>query len=612
MLSNLSKKFVVSNLFKRTFINTSNNIVKFTLNGKFVETTKGTTILEACRTSDIFIPSLCYHPNLSPNEECNLCLVETDKTSKLSRACSTIIQEGMDIVTKSQNVLNSVKHNLAMILSEHPKECTSCESNNRCELQDLIYRYGIIDKFPRKQRSFIPKDYSSPSLIRDMNKCIKCYRCVKACSELQGMDILTIGPDGIPMTPKNKELYTTKCINCGACSFYCPVGAITENSQVREVSNLLKNKEGKTLVFQTAPATRVAISEEFGMEPGDVSTGKMVAALRKLGADVVFDTDFTADLTIMEEGSELLDRIKNGGTLPMFTSCCPGWINMVEKFYPEFIPNLSSCRSPQGMMSSLVKNYWAERIGIKPEDVVVVSIMPCTAKKDEAVRDQLKTESGLQETDYVLTTRELAKLIKLNKVKFASLKESEYNNPLGESTGAAVIFGNTGGVMEAALRTAYEIALEKPMPTLNYTPVRGFQGIKEATVDFGGIDLKVAVVHQASNIHNYMQRLKEGDSMHHFVEFMICKGGCIGGGGEPKSKTGDYLEKRMKGIYKIDDNFKIRKSHENKAVKQIYDQFFGHPLSHKSHHFLHTHYNDRTEKKEQSVKGGFWKWFNKK
>ncbi|KAJ6231574.1 iron hydrogenase [Anaeramoeba flamelloides] len=575
--------------------------IKFTINNKKYESKTAKTILEACRENDIYVPTLCYHPMLEPVGKCRLCLVETNFGGKMVPACVTDLRDGIEITTNSPKVVNSVKSNLGLILATHNQECTSCEANGRCELQDLVYRYGVEDKFPKIfQKSHNMVDSSSPSLIRDMDKCVLCNRCVQACSLLQGMDILSMtgrGVHAIPKTAFDSPIKETECINCGACSFYCPVGAIAEHSAVRRTLDVLENKNGKIVIFQTAPATRVAISEEFGMEPGDISTGKMVAAIRKLGADKVFDTNFTADLTIMEEGSELLHRVANGGTLPMFTSCCPGWINMVEKLYPEFIPNLSSCRSPQGMLSSIVKNYWAEKMGVKPEDVIVVSVMPCTAKKDEARRDELKTESGIPETDIVLTTRELGRLIKLKKISFLSLDDSEYNNPLGESTGAAVIFGNTGGVMEAALRTAYEIALKKPMPTLNFTPVRGFEGIKEATIPFGEIDLKVAVVHQASNIRNYLKKLKNGEVEHHFVEFMICKGGCIGGGGEPKSLTSDYLERRMKGIYNIDEKQKSRKSHENEAVKQIYEQFFEKPLSHKSHKLLHTHYKDRSRKK---------------
>ncbi|KAJ6249424.1 iron hydrogenase [Anaeramoeba flamelloides] len=596
-----TEKNLIPNLLVRNFSSVGVKAIKFTINNKKYESTTAKTILEACRENDVYVPTLCYHPMLEPVGKCRLCLVETNQGGKMVPACVTDLRDGIEITTNSPRVVNSVKSNLSLILATHNQECTSCEANARCELQDLVYRYGVEDNFPKIfQKHHQTVDSSSPSIIRDMDKCVLCYRCVQACSLLQGMDILSMTGRGVHAVPKTAfdfPITETECINCGACSFYCPVGAISEHSAVRKTLNILENKEGKIVVFQTAPATRVAISEEFGMEPGDISTGKMVAAIRELGADKVFDTNYSADLTIMEEGSELLHRVANGGVLPMFTSCCPGWINMVEKQYPELIPNLSTCRSPQGMLSAVIKNYWAEKKGVKPEDVVVVSVMPCTAKKDEAIREELKTESGVPETDIVLTTRELGRLIKLKKISFLSLKDSEYDNPLGESTGAGTIFGNTGGVMEAGLRTAYELALNKPMPTLNYTPVRGFKGIKEAELPFGEITLKVAVIHQAANIKRYLKKMKNGEVDHHFVEFMICKGGCIGGGGEPKSLTNDYLERRMKGVYSIDEKLKIRKSHENESIKQIYKDFFGEPLSHKSHKLLHTHFTDRSGKK---------------
>ncbi|KAJ5072209.1 iron hydrogenase [Anaeramoeba ignava] len=585
-------------IFKQALTTTMKNTVVFKINDKLCEAEKGTTIIEACRKYGVPVPTLCYHPMLPPVGKCRLCLVDINNSGKLSPACTTPVAQDMEIQTNTPRVINTVKTNLELLLSSHPQECTGCESSGRCELQKLAYIYDIKGKFGGKMNENREAvDRSSPSVLRDMEKCVMCGRCVRACSVLQGMNILGFagrGDTSVPETAFGLPIGTTTCINCGQCSFYCPVGAITENSCVREVHNILKNKDGRIVVFQTAPATRVAISEEFGMEPGTISTGKLAAALRELGADAVFDTNFTADLTILEEGSELLDRVANKGVLPMFTSCCPAWINMVEKLYPELIPNLSSARSPQGMMGSLIKRYWAQKMGVDPKKIVSVSVMPCTAKKDEITRPQLTLDDGTPETDFVLTTRELGKLIKLNNIPFASLKEIPHDDPLGESTGAADIFANTGGVMEAALRTAYEIGTGSPLPTMHFTPVRGFDSMKEAHIDFNGIDFKVAVVHGAANIHKYIEKMKKGEVSHHFVEFMVCKGGCIGGGGEPKSISADYLLKRMNGIYKIDDTKEMKKSHVNPSIQRLYKFFLEKPLSHKSHKLLHTHYKDRS------------------
>ncbi|HHF08335.1 MAG TPA: 4Fe-4S dicluster domain-containing protein, partial [Kosmotoga arenicorallina] len=464
-----------------------------------------------------------------------------------------------------------------------------------CEFQDLIYRYDVKDMFPKELRNS-PYDESSPSLFRDMNKCIACGRCVRACEELQGLSILSMvnrGHHTLPLPALGAPIAATDCINCGQCATVCPVGAITERPDFRKVLEEI-DKHDKVLEVQTAPAVRVALGEEFGEEPGTITTGKMVAALRRIGFDYVFDTNFAADLTIMEEGSELLDRIKNGGNFPMFTSCCPGWVNLMEKLYPEYTENLSSAKSPHEMLGALAKTYFAERIGKKPEDIFVVSIMPCTAKKDEATREQLKVK-GVDGVDIVLTTRELGKLIKMKKIPYESLPEEEYDKPLGISTGAAAIFGTTGGVMEAALRTAYEIYTGKELPKVEFEDVRGFTGVKEAVVSLGDKELKIAVAHGGSSVINLLEKLRSGEAYYDFIEIMACPGGCIGGGGQPKSNKPGYLERRMEAIYTIDEMSTIRKSHENPAVLKLYEEYLGQPLSHLSHELLHTHYRSRKE-----------------
>jgi len=573
--------------------------VQITVNGRNYEVPENITVLEACKEAGIDIPTLCYHPRLEATGGCRVCVVEVEGARNLQPACVTMIRDGMEIKTNSDRVYNARKLNLALILSRHPNDCMTCESNGKCEFQDLIYSYDVEPIFPKAEDKNVIFDESSPSIVRDLDKCIACTRCVRACADLQGMNIYGMADRGfetLPLTAFNIPLDQTDCINCGQCSAFCPVGAITENSAVRDAKKALE-KHNKVLVVQTAPATRVAISEEFGMKPGSVSTGHMVAALKELGFDYVFDTNFSADLTIMEEGSELLGRVKEGGPFPMFTSCCPAWINMMEKLYPQYKENVSSAKSPQQMLGPIIKTYFAEKIGVKPEDIYSVSIMPCTAKKDEAKRPQHAMENGDPWVDLVLTTRELGKLIRLKKIPFASLEERQYDDPLGESTGAAVIFGNTGGVMEAALRTAYELGTGNPLPDINFMPARGLEGIKEASVDFNGIDFKIAVVHGGKNVRELLRQIESGEKFYHFVEIMACPGGCIGGGGEPYSLDGEILEKRAKGVYSIDEALTLRKSHENPSISKIYADFFEKPLSHKAHNLLHTHYTDRSKKK---------------
>ncbi|TYB80828.1 MAG: 2Fe-2S iron-sulfur cluster binding domain-containing protein [Kosmotoga sp.] len=570
--------------------------ITITVNGKKHEVTEGQTILEALREIGMDVPTLCYHPSLSIVGSCRVCVVEVEGAKNLSPACSTYVDDGMVIKTNSDRVEKAVKFNLALLLSSHPNDCMTCDVNGKCEFQDLIYQYDVQDMFPKELRSET-YDESSPSLFRDMNKCINCGRCVRACEELQGLSILSMtnrGHDSLPLPSFGAPISATDCINCGQCAYLCPVGAITERMEFRQVMDEI-NKHSKILVVQTAPAVRVALGEEFGEKPGSISTGKMVAALRQLGFDYVFDTNFAADLTIMEEGSELLDRVKNGGKFPMFTSCCPAWVNLMEKKYPEFTGNLSSAKSPHEMLGSAVKTYFAEKIDVNPEDIFVVSVMPCTAKKDEKLREQLKV-NGLDAVDAVITTRELGKMIEVKKIPYESLEEEEYDKPLGISTGAGAIFGATGGVMEAALRTAYELYTGEELPKLDFNEVRGIEGVKEATITMKDAKLRVAVSHGAANVIKLMDKIKNGEAEYDFVEIMACPGGCIGGGGQPSSNDPDIIQKRIDAIYDIDLNLELRKSHENPAVKQIYEDFFGEPLSHLSHELLHTTYSGRKDK----------------
>ena len=570
-------------------------MVNVKINGKEYEVEEGITVLDACKNAGVYIPTLCYHPRLESIGACRVCVVEIEGARTLQPACTTQVRDGMVINTTNDRVNDAVTTVLELIRKEHETNCATCHMNGSCELQDLFYRYNIEDVNVLPEDLLDIYDDSSPAVIRDLSKCIECQRCVRACSEWQDMNIYSMVERSYktyPGTPFDLPLYETLCVSCGQCTVACPVGAIYEKQDWRKVLDELEKHE-KVLVVQTAPATRVAIAEEFGAEPGTISTGKMVAALRRLGFDYVFDTDFSADLTIVEEANEFVHRLKNGGPFPMFTSCCPAWINLAEKEYPQFLKNLSTCKAPQDMMGAVVKTYFAKKIGVKPEDIFHVSIMPCTAKKDDIEREQMLL-NGVKTTDVVLTTRELAKLIKMKNIPFFSLPDENYDDPLGESTGAGILFGVTGGVMEAALRTAYEVVTGEELPKLDFNEVRGLEGIREAEIDIAGQKIKVAVAHGLSNVRKLLDKIDRGEVFYHFIEIMACIGGCLGGGGQPRSLDPKGLEKRAQAIYTLDERSVIRKSHENPSIKRLYEVFLEKPNSHIAHEILHTWYKDRS------------------
>lgn len=591
------------------------NKINLTINGFPVEIEKGKTILEAAESQGITIPTLCYHKDLCVAGNCRVCVVEVAGQTRLSAACATPCDEGMEILTNSLKVRNSRKHIIELLLAEHNADCTKCYRNGNCELQKLSSDYKImtqdfIELAPLKKYSI---DMFSPSIIKDDSKCIRCQRCVRTCAEMQGVNALTVSHKGDKMkitTFFEKHMNEVVCTNCGQCVNHCPTGALVEKNYIEEVWEAIANPK-KHVVVQTAPAVRVGLGEELGLPPGSRVTGQMVAALKRLGFDAVLDTDFTADLTIMEEGTELLTRLKKAlvdkdetVSLPMATSCSPGWIKYIEHMYPEYLNNLSTCKSPQQMFGALAKTYYAKARNIEPENIISVSIMPCTAKKFEAYRPEMH-DSGYRDVDYVLTTRELAILIKQAGLDFNKLEPVKYDRLMGDSTGAGVIFGATGGVMEAALRTAYELVTgrEVPFKNLNIEPVRGMEGIKEASIKIenplkewaflDGVELKCAVAHGLINAKTVMDAVKSGKVNYHFIEFMACPGGCLGGGGQPIPTNPEIRRKRAEAIYAEDGALILRKSHDNPEVQKLYKDFLKHPLSEVSHHLLHTKYTKR-------------------
>lgn len=574
------------------------NTVHLTINHMPLEVPEGTRIIEAAQMIGINVPHLCYHPDQTIKAHCRMCMVEVTGQRKLLAACSTVVWEGMEVITDSRRVYDAQVGVLDLILSDHKQNCLSCSRNGSCELQDLCRRFNRLRPDLPDISSDEPPRLDNPSIIRDPAKCVKCGRCVKVCSEVQGISALTYANrsgDFRVTTAFDAPMDQTDCVLCGQCTLVCPVGALVEYDYTSQVRHAIQDPK-KHVIVQVAPSVRVGLGDDFGLEPGALVTGKMVTALKMLGFDKVFDTNFSADLTIMEEGHELLDRIKNGGKLPMITSCSPGWVTYLEKHHPELIEHLSTAKSPQAMFGAVAKTYYAQRMGWDPHDVVSVSVMPCTAKKYEAARPELGRD-GYQDVDFVLTTRELAKLIRYEGMNLATLPDSEFDAPLGVGSGAGAIFGATGGVMEAALRTAYEAFTGKTLPRLEFEAVRGeINGIREATVDLDGTPVKVAVANGLKNAEEVIRRIQSGEADYMFVEIMACPGGCIGGGGQPIGTDNAKRDARIKALYALDQSLPLRKSHENPDIKTIYEEFFGAPLSHKAHELLHTHYHARAKK----------------
>lgn len=571
------------------------------INGMNVTAPAGSTILEAARLAHIEIPTLCFLKEINEIGACRMCVVEVKGAKSLVTACVYPINEGMEVWTNTAKVRESRKMTLELLLSNHKKECLSCVRSGNCELQQMCKAYGVTEenKFNGDMLE-CEIDTSAAHMIRDNSKCILCRRCAAVCEKVQGIGVIGANGRGFSTyigSPFDMGLGETSCVSCGQCIAVCPTGALSEKDYIDDVLAAIDDPE-KVVCVQTAPAVRAALGEEFGYPMGTDVEGKMAAALRRIGFDKVFDTDFSADLTIMEEAHEFLDRVQNGGKLPLITSCSPGWIKYCEHYFPEMTENLSSCKSPQQMFGAVLKTYYAEKMGIDPKKIVSVSVMPCTAKKFEIGRED-QNAAGVPDVDYSLTTRELARMIKRLGIKFTELPDEGFDDPLGESTGAAVIFGATGGVMEAALRTAVETLTGEELAELDFEEVRGTQGIKEAAYNIDGLNIKVAVASGLGNARELLNKVKSGEADYHFIEIMGCPGGCVNGGGQPQvsgeiRNTVDVQAIRASVLYANDAAKSIRKSHENPAIKKVYEEYFGAPGSHKAHEVLHTTYVKRT------------------
>lgn len=568
-------------------------MVTLTINGQTVQAPKNATILEAARSARIYIPTLCYHPELAPEGACRLCVVEASGARSLVASCVYPVAEGMVVKTNTPKVRAARKMVVELLLANHPKDCLSCQKSGDCELQKIAADLGLRKiRFEGGARKAHTIDGSNPCLVRDQEKCILCGRCIRVCRDVQGMNVYSFanrGFDTIVSTAFEQDLGNVACSYCGQCASVCPTGAIVERDDTEKVWDAI-NDPDKIVIVQTAPSVRVAIGEELGMEPGSIVTGKMVAALRHLGFDKVFDTDFSADLTIMEEGYEFLDRLQNGGLLPMITSCSPGWVNMIELKYPELLDHLSTAKSPQQMFGAIAKTYYPEKAGIDPAKIVSVSVMPCTAKKAEAARPEM-CDSGYRDVDIVITTRELGRMIREAGIDFKNLTEENFDSPLGTGSGAGVIFGTTGGVMEAALRTVADVLAGENLPHVDYEEVRGMEHTREAELEIAGKKIKIAVVHTLKSAMEMLERVKNGTADYQFIEVMACPGGCIGGGGQPVPVNAEIRKLRRKGLFDCDRANELRKSHENPEIIELYDTWLGKPLGEKAHNLLHTHYH---------------------
>ena len=588
------------------------DMIKLTIDNKVVEVKKDATIFQAAKKLNIDIPILCYmhleHLDIENKPGgCRICVVEVEGRRNLAPSCSTKVTEGMVVRTNSMRVINARRTVMEFILSDHPKECLTCSKSGHCDLQDMAVKLGVreIPNEATSEMSTYRLD-TSPSIVRNLDKCIMCRRCETMCNEVQTVGALSAinrGFEAAVATAFEMNLEASTCTYCGQCVAVCPTAALTEVDHTPQVIRAIADPK-KTVIVQTAPAVRAALGEEFGMEAGTLVTGQMVTALRELGFNYVFDTDFAADLTIMEEGTELLGRLKahlegdKNVKLPILTSCCPGWVNFFETQFPDMKDIPSTARSPQQMFGPIAKTYFAEKMGVKREDMIVVSIMPCLAKKYEAQRDEFKV-NGNPDVDFSISTRELAHLIKQANMDLNNLEEGEFDQPLGESTGASVIFGTTGGVIEAAARTAYEVHTGKKLEKVDLTQLRGMEGIRAGSVDFDGLEVKIGIAHGLGNARKLLEDIRDGKSHFHAIEIMACPGGCIGGGGQPLHHgNSEILQKRAAALYREDAGKPIRKSHENPAIKELYEKFLGEPCGELSHELLHTHYFDRKRRRD--------------